>query len=126
MTSQASTNTIIAPHDYAGSSFAAPRAVTSSIQVLSSLESAIEKRDRSKLQLTPQREGILRGGKTARFKNPFISTANKANTQISVSAIPSIQAFPVSEGKGNGIDMMAQTRHVFNKQHSKIRRLLNH
>ena len=84
----------------------------------------MEKRYSSQLLLSLQREGILRGGKTARLTSPFTSPAVKVGTQVSDSAMPSIQAFLVSEGKGDGIDMMEQMRQLFSQQQDDMRRTI--
>ena len=84
----------------------------------------MEKRDSSELLLSLQREGILRGGKTARLTSPFTSPSVKVGTQVSDSAMPSIQAFPVSEGKGDGVDMMEQMRQLFSQQQDDMRRTI--
>ena len=51
---------------------------------------SIEKRCISQVILSLQREGILRGGKTARLQSPFIS----ANDVSAESSLQTIQAFP--------------------------------
>ena len=74
----ASSSATIGKQDCAHTPFAVPQEVT-----VSTMEATVEKRDNSQLLLSPQREGILRGGEIVRLQNRFTATANTSGTEIS-------------------------------------------